>query len=365
MRKKCRGNDTKKIVQICVLLFVFLLFPLAEISFSNVPQSFQCISTTGTIARSPSEFGVWFVCQSSYTIPSEASWVVAAYPDYAKPRENLSVILDWYSVHPPYEPFNPFQNQSDIEEVESKLKTISPEKFWGILFICEENYRVHIGFNDDVNTTWFGERLLGYPLYLAANPNSTMESWKDEMYLRMVRGFYNYFHEKTNVGLTADAGTLVEDFRNQSWALGVSKYYGEPAMDFIRKNFDFVILYLYTKNLEDFTWTKQYFSISDELFQKQEKFWILTRIWIGSNDINPDEKWEPESIALELKNCFDRNMMVMTYYWSPNPPLDEVWALMLKASQLYSSGATYYEKWIYGTNLLTGYVGNTYGWVNV
>jgi hypothetical protein len=129
-------------------------------------------------------------------------------------------------------------------------------------------------------------------------------------------------------------------------------------MAFIKEHYDFVFLYAYTRNLEDFYWTKKYFLEIDQMFQKQKKFWILTRIWRGIND----QTWEREAIALEIKNCLHRNIVVTSYYVT-EPPLAETWILIKRAIELYDSNAPYFEEYVYGENLLTGYVGTTYGWV--
>jgi len=72
--------------------------------------------------------------------------------------------------------------------------------------------------------------------------------------------------------------------------------------------------------------------------------------------------------VLEMKNCLDRGIVVTHYamYLSPETwTFQQIWVLMLKAIELYDSGAPYFEEYVYGENLLTGYVGNTYGWVYV
>jgi len=259
------------------------------------------------------------------------------------------IILNWFHLHKPWGPFYPFVTEADLEYVEQKLKAVSIENFWGIVGVpCEEHYRLHVDFDDDVNTTYFGEDMLGYPIYEAANPGATVGEWKDEMFLRMIRGFYDYFSPSVKVGITAGNGAA-ED---------IPVYFGEPAMDFIREHYYFVIHYYYTTNLEDFnTRTKQAFQLSDQLFAKQMKFWILTR-----DDGRPG--WQLETMALELKNCFDRNMVVMIYY-SHDPPFAETWDLMLLARELYDAKAPYYESLVSGLNLLTGQEGETYGWVEV
>jgi len=275
-----------------------------------------------------------------------------------RPSRPSFVILNWCTLHPPWDPFNPFRTAADLKMVEDGLKIVPAENFWGIIFIEEEHYRVHVDFNDDVNTTWFGERLLGYPSYLQEVPTATKEQWRDEMFLRMIRGFCNYFHAKgVKVGVTANGDSTVVGWKGGQ---GIPYYFGEPAMAFIRQYYDFVVLYAYTENL-DFhqNLTKQYFTLIDQLFQNQKKFWILTRIWNYNKNT-----WEREAIALEMKNCLDRNIAVLPYHRTI-PTLNETWALMLKSIELQGSKAPYFETRIYGTNLLTGYVGNTYGWVKV
>lgn len=318
--------------------------------------------------------GDWALYEVSFTTPNITTrvsfypalvynkgqvWIdevyVAADNPTMYPPMNTSVILNWVDLHRPWLNSSPniFKSQYELKKVEEWLKIVPTQNFWGIIFICEEHYRIHIAFSDDVNTTWFDERLLGYPLYLQQNPNATIDQWKDEMFLRMIRGFHNYFHEKTNVGITAGGNTILAQY--------VAKFYGKPALDFITKYYDFVILYKYTGNLEDFNRVvKKYFSVIDQLFLKQKKFWILTRIWSYNK-----ETWEREAIALEMKNCLDRNMVITTYLLKPNSQFEEVWSLMLTSLQLYDSEAPYFETYVYGNNLLTGYVGNTYGWVEV
>ena len=90
---------------------------------------------------------------------------------------------------------------------------------------------------------------------------------------------------------------------------------------------------MYNPNLDIFEYAgKQYLSIIDQLFSNQKKFWILTNIWDYNTDI-----WKLEAIALEMKNCLDRNMLITIFYQS-NPPIEQGWLLMLKAIELYESG---------------------------
>jgi hypothetical protein len=260
----------------------------------------------------------------------------------------VPVILNWYSFRPSL----PIRTQEALMNLEEGLKTITTEKFWGILGPtgAEEVYRTHIDFHDEVNTTWFSERLLGYPLYLMENTGASVDEWKDEMYLRMIRGFYNYFHPLMKIGIV--------------WGWPNPEYwntiYGEPATAFIRQYYDFLFLYPYTENLDYWLQhSKPYLSAVEELFPNQKKFWLLTRIW---DDNRP--RWQLEAMALELKNCFDRNIPVLSYRVT-EPAFEEVWYLILKAIELYDINASYYENLVYGRNLLTGYVGDTYGWVEV
>ena len=259
----------------------------------------------------------------------------------------VPVILNWYTLRLSL----PIRTEQALTNLEEGLISISTENFWGIISPgYEEVYRIHIAFDDDLDTMWFGENLLGYPLYLAEKPDATKDEWMDEMYLRMIRGFYNYFSPLTKVGITwgwTDAA---------NW----NTIYGEPAITFIQQHYEFLFFYPYTIDLED--WLKRnkpYLSAVEQLFPNQKKFWILTRIWPGN-----EARWEREAIALEMKSCLDRNMVITTYHES-NPSLEETWALMLKSIELYDSKASYYETLIYGRNLLTGYMGDTYGWVEV
>ena len=305
------------------------------------------------------ELGVWDVQTSEEVIPTEARWVVARYPDYVAPRPDVSAILDWYPLHEAYYPsWNPFRTVEDLRTVEQAFMTAPVENFWGTLFISTEHYKTHAWFNDDVDTTWFGERLLGYPLYLQDNPDVTEDEWRCEMFLRMLRGFYNYFHVRgVKVGVSASGGSLITNFRDNEWAKGIPHFWGDPALNFIRAYYDFVVVYTYAQNLQDFTdWSKQYFQLIDQLFPNQKKFWILTRIWSSNVDT-----WEPEAMALEMKNCFDRNIVV-TSYTDYDPP--RIWPMILKARELYNQRAPYTETPVPDTSLLTGVFGEkTFGWV--
>ena len=141
-----------------------------------------------------------------------------------EPPLAIPVVLNWFEVHYPDDPFT---SETELKIVEEWLKTIPTENFWGIIFIREEIYRTHISFNDNLNTTWFGEALLGYPLYLVGNSSATEDDWKSEMYLRMIRGFHNYFSPLTKVGITM-GDRILPGFKDE--------YYGESAIAFIQEH---------------------------------------------------------------------------------------------------------------------------------
>jgi hypothetical protein len=275
-------------------------------------------------------------------------WIDEAYVDMEPSPRTAPAILDWAYLRLNSSGLLPFRTADQIEKVEELLRTIPTRNFWGLIFIAEEVYRTDIQFNDDVNATWFGEKLLGYPQYLAQNSGAREDEWRDEMYLRMIRGFYDYFSLLTKIGITW--GWL----NPNDWI----EYYGQPAISFIQQHYDFLVLYPYTENLTYWLQSsKPYLSAVEEIFVNQKKFWILTRCWDYSiND------WEREAIALEMKNCLDRNMVVTCYYDS-EPPFEQQWADMLKCVELYNANQPYYEVLTYGKNLLTGVVGYTYGYV--
>lgn len=285
-------------------------------------------------------------------MPPEASWIFAITPEYVAPRPDLRVILNWYDLH---KPFTEITTEAELTRIEDGLKTVPTANFWGIVgVINEEHYKGIIAFQDDLETTWFGETLLGYPLYLNLNPTATEDEWKDEMYLRMVRGFYNYFHNKgINVGTTLGYATPMVN--------RVQEFYGWPAFNFLLNNSDFVVVYAYTTNLTHFnSATKPYLPRIDELFPTTppKKFWIITQTW-------PSEPpWEREAIALEMKNCLDRDWTVVTYT-EVNPNYQQTWNDLFTCIDLYNQGKPYYETYVYGKNLLTEKVDNTYGWVEM
>jgi hypothetical protein len=69
-------------------------------------------------------------------------------------------------------------------------------------------------------------------------------------------------------------------------------------------------------------------------------------------------------MALEIKNCLDRNTVIALYYLN-DPSFEETWDKILLAIELYNNNSPYYEYYVYGENLFSGYIGNTYGWVRV
>lgn len=303
------------------------------------------------------ELGAFYVWETGMEIPPEATWVIAAHPDYIAPDPSIKVILDWYGV---FTDIGAFRTEADIKTVEDRLMTVPTENFWGTLWITEEIYKEHhLLFEDGVNTTWFGEELLGYDLYQSVVPGATNDEWKDEMFFRMVRGAYNYWKSQgIKVGTTMGGNKAW----NEEWTVNTT--WGLKARNFIKANFDFIFFYQYTPNLDRF-WnhphgpysTEDYFESIKE-FTKQKKFWILTRIWPGENDTT----WEKEVIALELKNAFDQNMVTTVYYWN-QPPFSEIFPLVVEAVSLYETDQPYYEEFVEGENRLTEIVGPTYGWV--
>jgi hypothetical protein len=199
--------------------------------------------------------------------------------------------------------------------------------------------------------------------------NTAEENW-----YRIIRGFYNYFHAKgLKVGSSMEVETLVPGFRGKSYPRGPQTYYGTNGFNFIKSYYDFIVSYGYALNLEDFQqWFKPGYLLIDQNFPSQKKFWIITRPWNETWSVNGQQVWvpnvwEPEAIALEMKNSLDGNMVILTYSDASNWPsgytYPQFWQWILKGVDLYNNNRPYYEQYVYGTNLLTGYVGNTYGWV--
>jgi len=232
-------------------------------------------------------------------IPKEVEWVFTHRAEYTPSESGANLILNWYTLRKS-QPANYFYEEWDLKNVEKAFKELNVSKYWGLIFISEETYRNHVAFYDDVNITWFNEHLCGYDIYQHENSSATKDEWKDEMFLRMIRGFYSYFHQKgVRVGITCKDGAANYHIY----------HYGEPAANFIKDNYDFIVLYAYTFDLEDFlSRTGPFFDTVNEHFQRLKKFWIITRTFSGTS-----ENWEPEAMALEMKNCFDANIIVTSY----------------------------------------------------
>ena len=185
------------------------------------------------------------------------------------------------------------------------------------------------------------------------------------MMLRMIRGFYNYWHgQGVQVGITGGGSSLIPD---SSQDTQVDMRYGSPALEYIADYYDFIFAYNYTKDLSGLNGLKYYLNELDTVYPNQKMFWILTRSW-GDSSGNPTWTIEPEAVALEMKNCLDRNYVITTYQDTLNdgtPPytLSQWWSYMQTACALYDANAPYYEQVVYGTNMLTGVTGYTYGWV--
>jgi hypothetical protein len=272
--------------------------------------------------------------------------------------------MDWYDLHPPW-PYNPFKTAVDLKTVEDALKNLNVASLWGILGpVCHEHYVEHIAQYADVDTTWFGEAIKSYSRYVATeNPSATTREWQEKMWFRIIKGFQSYFQGKgIKVGSSMEMETLVVGFRDRTFPQGYETYYGEEGFQYIRNQYDFIVGYGYAMNLSDYNqWIKLGLAFIDQYFPKQKKFWIITRPfdepWCTS--------WEPEAIALEMKNCLDRNMIILTYSTvsAKGFSFTQHWQWMLKGIELYKGTERYYETYVYGKNLLTGYEGNTYGWV--
>jgi hypothetical protein len=238
------------------------------------------------------------------------------------------------------------------------MKSWDVSKFWGVIFLSEEWTKALIQFENGLNITWLGQSLVGYDIWINANPGSNQNEWKSEMFYRMIYGFYAYFKPLgTNIGQTIGQNTIRPENRDT--------YYGTKAWNFVVNNYDFVFLYNYVKHWDHWLSSgKSYFEHVDEVLMGGAKpFWILTQQFQDQSYYND---WVPEPIALEMKNAIDRNMVITLYRYSSsyNQDFYENWARALQCIELYASGWPYYESIVNGTNLLTGVVGNTYGWVD-
>jgi hypothetical protein len=342
----------KKAIIILSLIVISALFVFPGRTLA-APLVYARAQSTGTIQYSSVDatLGLWSA-SSPVNIPPEATYVVVGTPDYVKPRPDILPILNWYDLRPPYPNGvnNPIISEADIKSVETELKSIKTSNLWGIIGpICEEYWRPHIQFVDTLNTTWFGESLMGYSVYLSSHPGTTRNQWQDEMWLRFMRGFTDYFHAK---GLTV--GTTIQDVALSD----VSYFYGTPAFNFAQQNLDFVFLYAYTENLADFQQRTTAYLHSIDQLQMPLKFWILTRSYDFSL-----QSWQVEAKGLELKNSLDKNFVIFTSIYEENPTFSQTWQLILRSLQLYAQNAPYFESNVMGTNLLTSQTGQTYGWV--
>jgi hypothetical protein len=295
-----------------------------------------------------SDLGV-FYCNPYSEAPAEAKWVFTTRPEQTEARFNT--ILDhagmiWY--------FSSLTTGDVINTMEEEYVNIDTSRLHGILFVSEEFYRTHVQFADDVNVDWFGETLRGYPLYTVDHPGASREAWLDEMYLRMARGFYTYFHAKgVAVGVTISDSVMMP----QSALL---EHYGRPAFDYMTATFEFVVLYSYTWDLEQFNvQTKAYFTLIDQFFGRMQKFWIVSKPWDSTVSM-----WEREITAMEIKYCLDRGIELVQVH-EPAPDtrdFDYSWGLLIASLSLYNT-VPFHEDYVQGMNALTGFNGYTYGWV--
>ncbi|MBM3283025.1 hypothetical protein FJY90_02115 [Candidatus Gottesmanbacteria bacterium] len=279
-------------------------------------------------------------------------WIFTSEPD-DPPQMNRNLVLDYYGVTKDLEQDNWPKNCNDLKIVENRHKSVPAGKFWGIDFIREEIDKTWFSkLDNNANCAVFGENILGYNVFKDTAPYANEESWKDEMYFRVIRGFYNHIKSRNppeKIGITMGGDLL-------TWW---QSHVGEKAMNFIKTNYDYVIFYSYTKDLGLFrSYTKpMYLTLIDDFFSKQKKFWIVSRNWPQLLII------EPEIIQLEVKNALDRNIVVLSYGPAGlDPP--EVIDYMAKSVDLYKNApGNYHEEYTGGVNMITGKVGNTYGFV--
>jgi len=336
---KHRARKSKKYHSFIVVISFVAVFAAG---FLTVQIFFPQADTT-------SDLGV-FYCEPYSPAPAEAKWVFITRPEQTETRFNT--ILDHAGM---IYYFSRLTSGDVINTMEEMYRDIDTSHLHGILFVSEEFYRTHIRFDDDVNVDWFGETLRGYPLYTADHPGATDAEWLDEMYLRMARGFYTYFHAKgVTVGITISDSVMMP----RSVLL---EHYGQPAFDYMTATFEFVVLYSYTWDLEQFNvQTKGYFTLIDPLFAGMQKFWIVTKPWDSTVAI-----WEREATAMEIKYALDRGMeLIQIHETAPDTrSFAYSWGLLIKSLSLYNT-VPFYEEYTSGTNALTGYIGTTYGWVN-
>jgi hypothetical protein len=282
--------------------------------------------------------------------------VVFATTDFVRPRP-VTVLIGSYDDF-----YTDNITDTTLAALENRYKAIPTASFDGVSFLAEEVYRFYVNFENGTNTTWFGERMLGWDFY-----GGVRDAWQKEMYFRMLRGFANYFHSiGKEVGITMHPATVMQS----PWdgyappRLGPDYFFGNSGYNYILSNFDYVILYDYTNNLDDFlNLTKPYLAVVDALPQHLQKYWILTRPWGDTWQI-----WEREARALEMKNCLDRGIIIVTYQdagpYTPNYNFTEAFNDMKKCVNLYETNQRYVESFVSATNLMTGITGTTYGYVS-
>jgi len=287
------------------------------------------------------ELGIWS-SDASFVASIPEATVVFTDRYSVRPRPDLTMLLGDYTFH------TSSITSTYLADSESKYKAVVASNFDGVIFLGEEVYCLNIAIENGASTTWFGEQLVGSDIYGGAK-----SAWQKEMYLRMLRGFANYWHgQGKKVGITMHYDCI----SNPDY------FYGTAGYNYILANYDFVVLYIYTNNLSEFTTrTKPYFTMIDGLPAHLKKYWILTRPWYDTW-----QTWEREAIGLEMKNCLDMKMAITTYGASTfGYSVEETWSLMLKSIELYRASGSYYEEYVFGENLLTGIFGNTYGWASI
>jgi hypothetical protein len=321
------------------------------------------------------ETGTWFI-QDNTLPPAGATYAVVANPTYSGSRPGLKLILCWdylISYDAPW-------TTANLQTMETSYKALvsngQAAKFWGILFLGEENYKKFItaegsvtqGFDADMDITWFDESLQGYTVYHAANPSATVQQWGNEMMLRMLRGFYTYWHAQgLQVGITGGGSSLIPNATQDTQG---DMRYGTPAINYIAATYDFIFAYNYTRNLSGLTGLNTYMAVLDSKYSGQKIFWILTRSFTGYNI-------EAEAVALEMKKCLDRSYVITTYEdtlndGTPAYTLAQWWTYLQTCITLYQTDLSdYHESLMVGINYVNQLTGATaasypnlmYGWV--
>ena len=171
-------NTQNKYALLVFAILVGSIFSTIGIQSTGALSSTQItVYSTGQIINMV-ELGTWFI-QDNTLPPDGATYAVVAYPSYAGSRAGLKLILCWdylISYDAPW-------TTANLQAMETAYKTQVPaNKFWGILFLGEENYKKFItgytysdgsvlqGFDENMNITWFNENLQGYTKYLQTYP---------------------------------------------------------------------------------------------------------------------------------------------------------------------------------------------------